>query len=151
MNFLAVRHGWTNARTKAIAARKANSMPGGLSLMPTTVAAIADKPQVTNRISVLILLRGVEKISIMTVSYFDSGFRLWLPNGLAWAQRRGGIGRRGTHRQQERYRDCENESRFLPKAFGILSFFHINKLLEKTVQWFVLSSLRRLLSDIYKF
>jgi hypothetical protein len=80
MNCLAVRQGWTNARTKAVAARKANSMPGGLSSIPTAAAAIADKPQITKRISVLILLCGVEKASIMIVSFFDSGFRLWLPN-----------------------------------------------------------------------
>jgi hypothetical protein len=79
LNFLAVRQGWTNARTKAVAARKANSMPGGLSSIPTAAAAIANKPQITKRISVLILLCGVEKASIKIVSFFDSGFRLWLP------------------------------------------------------------------------
>jgi hypothetical protein len=30
----------------------------------------------------LILLGGVEKASIKKASFFDSGFRLWLPNGL---------------------------------------------------------------------
>ena len=77
MNFLAVRQEWTNARTKAVAARKASSIPGRLSSIPTTAEAIANKPQIIKRISVLILLRGVEKASIMTVSFFDSGFRLW--------------------------------------------------------------------------
>jgi hypothetical protein len=71
MNCLAVLQGWTNARTKAIAARKAKSMPGGLSLIPTTAAAIVNKPQITRRIKVLILLRDVLKESNMTVSFFD--------------------------------------------------------------------------------
>jgi hypothetical protein len=44
-------------------------MPGGLSSIPTTAAAIADKPQITKRISVQILLRGVERASIMIVSF----------------------------------------------------------------------------------
>jgi hypothetical protein len=75
MNFLAVRQGWANARTKAVAARKASSMPGRLSSIPTTAETIADKPQIAKRISVLIVLRGVEKASIMAVSLFESGFR----------------------------------------------------------------------------
>jgi hypothetical protein len=57
-------------------------MPGGLSSIPTMTEAIADKPQTARRISVLILLRDVEIASIMTISFFDSGFRLWTPNGL---------------------------------------------------------------------
>ncbi len=76
MNFLAVRQGWANARTKAIAARKASSMPGRLSSIPTTAEAIADRPQIAKRISVLIVLRGVEKASIMAVSLFENRFRL---------------------------------------------------------------------------
>jgi len=80
MNFLVVRQGWVNARTNAVAARKASSMPGGLSSIPTATAVIANKPQTTKRTSVLILLRGVEKASITADSFFDSGFRLWLPN-----------------------------------------------------------------------
>lgn len=74
MNNLVVRQGWANARTKAVAASKASRMPGGLSSIPTTTEAIADKPQIAKRISVLILLRGVEKASVMTISFFDSGF-----------------------------------------------------------------------------
>jgi hypothetical protein len=80
MNFLAVRQGWENARTKVTAASKASSMPGGFSSIPTTVEAIADKQQITKRISVLILLLRVEKASIMTISFFGCGFRLWVPN-----------------------------------------------------------------------
>jgi hypothetical protein len=80
MNFLVVRQGWENAKTKAIVASKASSTPGRLSFIPTTTAAVANKPQTTKRTSALILLRGVEKASIMTNSFFDGGFRLWLPN-----------------------------------------------------------------------
>ena len=76
MNFLAVRQEWANASTKAVAARKASSMPGRLSSIPTTTAAIASKPQIARRISALILLLGVEKASLMTVSFSNSGFRL---------------------------------------------------------------------------
>jgi len=79
MNFLVVRQGWTNASTKAVAARKASSMPGRLSSIPTTTAAIASKPQIARRISALILLLGVEKASLMTVSFLDCGFRLCRP------------------------------------------------------------------------
>jgi hypothetical protein len=76
MNFLAVRQGWTNARTKVVAAREANSTPGGLSSIPTAVATIADKPQITRRINDQILLRGVESASIMIILFQDSEFRL---------------------------------------------------------------------------
>jgi len=79
MNFLAVRQVWANARTKAVAARKANRMPGRLSSIPTATAAIASKPQIARRINVVILLRGVEKASIMTDSFLDCGFRLCRP------------------------------------------------------------------------
>ena len=74
MNFLAIRQGWANARTKAVAASKARRMPGKLSLIPTTADAIADKPQATKRIRVLNLLFRVERASIMTISFMDSGF-----------------------------------------------------------------------------
>jgi hypothetical protein len=43
-------------------------MPGGLSLIPTTTAAIASKPQIARRISSNFLLCGVEKALIMIVS-----------------------------------------------------------------------------------
>ena len=66
-NFFAVRQGWTNARTKAVAARKASSMPGRLSSIPTTTAAIANKPHIARRISVIFFLCGVEKALIMIV------------------------------------------------------------------------------------
>jgi hypothetical protein len=69
MNFLTVRQGWTKARTKATAASKASSTPGRLSSIPTTTAAIADKPQTAKRTSVLILLWDVEKASIMTTPF----------------------------------------------------------------------------------
>jgi hypothetical protein len=69
MNFLAVRQGWTNARTKAVAAGKANSTPGGLSSIPTTTAAIVSKPQIARRINVVILLCGVEKALVMIASF----------------------------------------------------------------------------------
>jgi hypothetical protein len=55
--------------------------------MPITVEAIADKQQITKRISVLILLLRVEKASIMTISFFGCGSRQWLPNG--WRYRQG--------------------------------------------------------------
>lgn len=61
-----------------MAASKANSTPGRLSSIPTTTEAIADKPQSAKRISVLVLLRGVEKALTMTISIFDSESRLWL-------------------------------------------------------------------------
>jgi len=73
MNFFVVRQGWTNARTKAVAARKACSMPGRLSSIPTTAAVIASKPQIARRISVIVLLCGVEKALVMIV-LFDSRF-----------------------------------------------------------------------------
>jgi len=53
-------------------------MPGRLSSIPTTVAAIASKPQIARRISVIFLLFGVEKELIMIISFFDSGFCLRL-------------------------------------------------------------------------
>jgi hypothetical protein len=74
MNFLAVRQGWANARTKAIAASKASSTPGRLSSIPTMTEALVDKPQTTKRTSVLILLRDVEKALIMTISFLIMDF-----------------------------------------------------------------------------
>ncbi len=79
MNFLAVRQGWENARTKVTAANKASSMPGGLSSIPTTTAAIASKPHIARRIRVILLLCGAEEALVMFVSFFDSGFCLRLP------------------------------------------------------------------------
>jgi hypothetical protein len=80
MNFLAVRQGWTNARTKAVAERKARRIPSGLSSMPTTAATIASKAQIARRINVLFLLLGVEKAALMRASFFDSGSYRWLPD-----------------------------------------------------------------------
>jgi hypothetical protein len=74
MNFLTVRQGWTKARTKATAARKASSKPGGLSSIPITTETIVNKPQTTKRITVLFLLPGVEKASIMTISFLIIDF-----------------------------------------------------------------------------
>jgi hypothetical protein len=74
MNFLTVRQGWTKARTKAAAARKASSKPGGLSSIPITTETIVNKPQTTKRITVLFLLPGVEKASIMTISFLIIDF-----------------------------------------------------------------------------
>ena len=67
-NFFVIRQGWVNARTKAVAANKARSMPGKLSSTPIMAETIADKLQTTKRISVLILLFRVEKASIMRFS-----------------------------------------------------------------------------------
>ncbi len=69
MSFLTVRQGWTKARTKAIAARKASRKPGGLSSIPITIETIVNKPQTTKKITVLFLLPDVEKASIMTISF----------------------------------------------------------------------------------
>ena len=74
MNFLAVRQGWANARTKAVAARKASSMPGRLSSIPTTTAAIASKPQIARRISIIFLFFGGEKALVMIVSFLIVDF-----------------------------------------------------------------------------
>jgi hypothetical protein len=74
MNFLTFRQGWTKARTKATAARKASSKPGGLSSIPITAETIVNKPQTTKRITVLFLLPGVEKASIMTISFLIIDF-----------------------------------------------------------------------------
>jgi len=74
MNFLAVLQGWTNARTKAVAARKAKMIPGRLSSIPAAAAAIASKPQIARRISVIFLLCGVEKALVMIVSFLIVGF-----------------------------------------------------------------------------
>jgi hypothetical protein len=74
MSFLVARQGKANARTKAIAASKANSTPGRLSSIPTTTAAVAHKPQITKKTIVLILLRDVEKASIMTISFLIMDF-----------------------------------------------------------------------------
>jgi hypothetical protein len=74
MNFLTVRQGWTKARTKAAAARKASSKPGGLSSIPITTETIVNKPQTTKRITVLFLLPGVDKASIMTISFLIIDF-----------------------------------------------------------------------------
>jgi len=63
LNCLAVRQGWANARTKVISARKANSMPGGLSSIPITTAAIANKAQIAKRIRVRVLLLGMVRAS----------------------------------------------------------------------------------------
>jgi hypothetical protein len=88
MNFLAVRQGWANARTKAIAARKASRMPGGLSLNPTTAAAIVNKPLITKRIIDWILMRDVENASIIIASFlaviFVCGYVL--PNYILFRQ-----------------------------------------------------------------
>jgi len=95
MNFLAVRQGWTNARIKAVAARKARNMPGRLSSIPKTTAAIASKPQIARRISVIFLLYGVEKALIMIVSFLIADFALgyltvWLGGGRNGETRRRG-------------------------------------------------------------
>jgi hypothetical protein len=74
MNFLAVRQGWTNARTKAVAARKASSTPGRLSSIPTLTAAIASKPQIARRISVIFLLCSVEDALVMILSFLIVDF-----------------------------------------------------------------------------
>jgi hypothetical protein len=42
-------------------------MPGGLSSIPAAAAAIASKPQIARRISVIFLLCGVEKALVMIV------------------------------------------------------------------------------------
>jgi hypothetical protein len=63
-----------NAGTKAVAARKANRIPGRLSLIPTATAAIASKPQIARRINVVILLCGVEKALIKIVSFLIMDF-----------------------------------------------------------------------------
>jgi hypothetical protein len=47
-------------------------MPGRLSAMPILTAAIASKPQAARRISVVVLLCGVEKALIMIVSILIS-------------------------------------------------------------------------------
>ena len=74
MNCLTVRQGWTNARTKAVAARKASSMPGGLSSIPTMTAAIASKPHIARKIRVIFLSCGVEKALVMIVSFLIVDF-----------------------------------------------------------------------------
>jgi len=71
MNFFAVRQGCTNARTKAVAERKASRIPGGLSSIPTVTAAIVSKPQLARRKNDMFLLLGVEKAAIMIVSFFS--------------------------------------------------------------------------------
>jgi hypothetical protein len=81
MNLLAARQGCTNARTKAEAERKASSIPGRLSSMPTAVAAIASKTQIVRRINVLFLFLGVEIGALMIVSFLGNGYYSWLPNG----------------------------------------------------------------------
>jgi len=68
-NFLVDRHGWTNARTMATPARNASSVPGGLSSTPMAAAVNTNKPQITKRIIVTILLRGVENASIITTFF----------------------------------------------------------------------------------
>jgi hypothetical protein len=78
MNFLTDRQVWTKARIKAVAARKASNMPGGLSSIPTAAAAIANKPQITKRKSVLILLGGVERTSNIIAYILDGESRIRL-------------------------------------------------------------------------
>jgi hypothetical protein len=77
-NFFAILQGWTNARIKAVAARKANRMPGGLSSIPRNAAAIAKAQLIKKRKNVTILLRGVEKASIITTLFLVLGGRLLL-------------------------------------------------------------------------
>ena len=74
MNILAVLQGWTNARTKAVAARKAKMIPGRLSSIPAVAAVITSKPQIARRISVIFLLCGVEKALVMIVSFLIVDF-----------------------------------------------------------------------------
>jgi hypothetical protein len=53
------------------AARKANRIPGRLSSIPKATAEIASRPEIARRIIVVVLLRGVEKASIVITSSFD--------------------------------------------------------------------------------
>jgi len=69
MSFLASLQGWTKARTKAVAARKAKMIPGRLSSIPAAAAAITSKPQIARRMSVIFLLCGVEKAQVMIASF----------------------------------------------------------------------------------
>lgn len=90
MNFLAVRHGWTNARIKAFAAKKASNIPGGLSSIPMDAAVIVNTAQIIRRMNVTSLFRGVESASIIDslLSCLEVSLFLRLPNGERYRQKR---------------------------------------------------------------
>jgi len=87
VNFLPVLQGWANARTKAVAANNARSMPGRLSFIPTTIEAIVSKAEITRSTSVLFLLREIEKASIISISFLimdlvNDCSKVYIINGL---------------------------------------------------------------------
>ncbi len=74
-NLFAVRQGWTKARIRAVAAPKAKRIPGGLSLIPTTTAAVAEAQQIARKTNVRVRLRGVDRASSISTSLSERGIR----------------------------------------------------------------------------